>query len=132
MLNKIILIGRLTKDPETKTVGDGITRTSFILAVDRPRYKSDQEAAADFIPVNTWRKTAEFAEKYFAKGKQVYVSGRLETYTYEADGQKKHGFRVNAEEIGFADSKRDNDDNTLPGGDAFAGMAISSSDDLPF
>lgn len=109
-LNKVILIGRLTRDVELKTVGNDTSLANFTLAVDR-RYKSknEEQPAADFIPVSAWRKTAEFAGKYFHKGKQVYVCGALETYTYEQNGEKKFGFRVNAEEVGFADSAGNGD-----------------------
>ena len=104
-MNKVILIGRLTRDVELKTVGEDISVANFTLAVDR-RYKSKngEQPSADFIPVKVWRKTAEFAAKYFHKGKQVYACGSLETYSYEKDGEQRYGFRINADEIGFADS----------------------------
>lgn len=106
-LNKTIFIGRLTKDPEIETFGENAKRANFTLAVDR-RFKSKKENAptADYIPISTWRGTAEFVEKYFSKGKQVYVLGSLETYSYDKDGQKMYSFRVNADEVGFADSVR--------------------------
>ena len=112
MLNKTVLIGRLTKDPEAKVVGDNIAVANFTLAVDRPKYKAAENGKpmVDFIPVCAWRKSAEFVQNYFYKGKQVYVSGRLETYSYEdQNGQKKNGFKINAEELGFADSKKEAD-----------------------
>lgn len=104
-LNKVILIGRLTRDVELKSVRNDTSLANFTIAVDR-RYKSknEEQPIADFIPVSAWRKTAEFVGKYFHKGKQVYVCGALETYTYDQNGEKKFGFRVNAEEVGFADS----------------------------
>lgn len=148
-LNKIILIGRLTKDVELKTVGNDTSLANFTLAVDR-RYKSknEEQRTADFIPVSAWRKTAEFAGKYFHKGKQVYVCGALETYTYEQNGEKKFGFRVNAEEVGFADSvgngdnKQEKQSNSNTGngseldfadvGDFDFGDPNDFEDDLPF
>ena len=106
-MNKVMLIGRLTKDVEMRTVGQDTAIANFTLAVDR-RFKSKNEGqpTADFIPVSVWRKTAEFVEKYFRKGKQVYVCGSLETYTYEQNGERKYGFRVNADEVGFADGAK--------------------------
>lgn len=106
MLNQIALIGRLVRDPELKQVGPENTAVvNITLAVERPRRK-DAESKADFIPVVAWRKTAEFIGKYFRKGQQVYVAGRLETRTYEKDGEKRYAFEVLASEVGFADSKK--------------------------
>lgn len=146
MLNKVILIGRLVKDVEMKTVGEGegINVANFTLAVDK-RFRSRTEGAqtADFIPVCAWRKTAEFAQQYFHKGKQVFVAGRLETYSYNGnDGTKKYSFRVNAEEIGFADSVRSSENDGqggIPDGnvnpDDFGFIDNNTDfgdDDLPF
>ena len=105
-LNKVILIGNLTKDVEVKQVGEA-KLANFTLAVNR-RFKSKNanQPAADYIPVAAWRQSAEFAEKYFSKGKQVYVVGAIETYSYEQDGRKMYGFRVNAEEVGFAEAAK--------------------------
>lgn len=111
MLNKCILIGRLTKDPEMSIVGDAKT-VRFTLAVDkRFKGKSEDAPTADFIPVRAWRKTAEFVEKFFFKGKQVYVVGSLETYSYEKDGTRRNGFNINADEVGFADTVKSSDNN---------------------
>ena len=106
-LNKNIYIGRLTRDPEIKMFGENTKCANFTIAVDR-RFKSKNQDApsADFIPITAWRGTAEFIEKYFSKGKQIYVCGWLETYSYEKDGQKVFSFRVNADEVGFADTAR--------------------------
>lgn len=106
MLNNCTFIGRLVRDPEVRTVGEAKT-ASFTLAVDK-RFKSKNENAptADFIPVSVWRSTADFVENYFHKGKQVSVVGSLETYSYDKDGEKRYGFRINASEVGFADSAK--------------------------
>lgn len=106
MLNNCTFIGRLVRDPEVKTVKEAKV-ASFTLAVDK-RFKSKNDGAptADFIPVSGWRSTADFVEKYFHKGKQVSVVGSLETYSYEKDGEKRYSFRINAEQVGFADSAR--------------------------
>ena len=91
MLNQIALIGRLTKDPEIKLVGkDQNSVVRFILAVNRPKY-GDSKPQADFIPVVAWRGTADFIGRNFRKGKQVYVSGRLQTTEWEKDGVKHYG-----------------------------------------
>ena len=104
MLNQIALIGRLTKDPEIKLVGkDQNSVVRFILAVNRPKY-GDSKPQADFIPVVAWRGTADFIGRNFRKGKQVYVSGRLQTTEWEKDGVKHYGFEIVARDVGFADS----------------------------
>lgn len=106
MLNKCIFIGRLTKDPEIRMAGDAKV-ANFRIAVQRKYKKKDEDRpAADFIPVITWRSSAEFAEKYFAKGKLVFVVGDLETYSYEKDGERINSFCINASEVGFAESKK--------------------------
>ncbi len=124
-LNKCIFIGRLVRDVEFKTVGDNVPVANFTIAVDK-RYKGkdQKQPTADFISVAAWRKSAEFAEKYFSKGKQVSVCGSLETYTWEKeDGTKGYGFRINAEELGFADSaKNENGGNNAASGNAGGGF----------
>ena len=116
MLNQIALIGRLTKDPEIKLVGkDQNSVVRFILAVNRPKY-GDSKPQADFIPVVAWRGTADFIGRNFRKGKQVYVSGRLQTTEWEKDGVKRYGFEIVARDVGFADSvsKQDGQTSTAP------------------
>ena len=141
-LNKSILIGRLVRDVEMRTVGENTNVANFTLAVDR-RFKSrdEEQPKADFIPVTVWRKSAEFAEKYFSKGKQVYVCGAIETYSYEKDGNKVYGFRVNADEIGFADTLKTDDGNQNESNkagnddfpmDGFMPQDDFEGDDLPF
>ena len=146
-LNKVIEIGRLTRDPEIRTFSENTKCATFTLAVDR-RFKSKNENAptADFLPVTAWRGTAEFIEKYFSKGKQIYVCGWLETYSYEKDGQKVFSFRVNADEVGFADTARNengthqNTGNTVPDMNGHSGFGQFepigdgefSDDTLPF
>ena len=104
MLNQIVLMGRLTKDPEVRKVGEKqVSKGRFTLAVDRPRY-GDTQPQADFIPVVVWRSTAEFVDRNFHKGKQVYIVGRLQTRSWEKDGVPHYGFEVSANEVGFADA----------------------------
>lgn len=130
-MNKAILMGRLTKDPETRnTQTNNIQVTSFTLAVNR-RFTKDGEQQADFINIVSWNKTAEFVSKYFKKGQQVGVIGRIQTRNYDDDKGVKHYItEVIAEEVYFADSKKEGQaDTTL---DTTNDFEISSSDDLPF
>ena len=147
MLNKVILMGRLTKDPEMKTVGtNNIQRATFTLAVNRPKY-GENEPQADFISIVAWRKTAELVGKYFTKGKQVYVVGRIQTRSWDGeDGKKRYATDVVADEVGFAESKKSNGgapDSATPNAaapgsptdfDQFAGidMDFGDNNDLPF
>lgn len=137
MLNKCIFIGRLTKDPEIRMAGDAKV-ANFRIAVQRKYKKKDEgRPAADFIPVITWRSSAEFAEKYFAKGKLVFVVGDLETYSYEKDGERINSFCINASEVGFAESKKsENTDNQrdVSTESDFSGFGDfePGDDDLPF
>ena len=90
-MNKVILIGRLTKDPETRQIPSGSAVTSFTVAIDRTYTSRDGERSADFIPIVTWNKTAENCAKYLAKGSRVGISGRLQTRSYVAnDGTKRY------------------------------------------
>lgn len=103
MLNKVILMGRLTKEPELRTTQSGVAVASFTLAVDRD-YKKDE---TDFINIVAWRNTAEFVSKWFSKGQLVAVSGRLQVRSYEdRDGQKLIATEVVADECFFAESKK--------------------------
>ncbi len=106
-MNKVELLGRLTKDPETRFTSNNNTLVcSFTLAVNR-RFKQEGQAEADFINIVAWSKTGEFCSKYFTKGQQVAVCGRLNTRSYEdKDGKKVFVTEVIAEEVYFADSKK--------------------------
>lgn len=130
-MNKTILMGRLTKDPDTRyTQTNNIQVTSFTLAVNR-RFTKDGEQQADFINIVAWNKTAEFVSKYFRKGQQVGVIGRIQTRNYDDDKGVKHYItEVIAEEVYFADSKKEGQANTTI--DTTNDFEISSSDDLPF
>ena len=109
MLNKIIIMGRLTRDPELRRTGSGTAVTSFSLAVDRDfQSKDTQEKAVDFIDIVAWRNTAEFVSKYFSKGRMAVVSGRLQIRPWEdKDGNKRRSAEVVADNVYFGDSKRD-------------------------
>ncbi len=107
-MNKVILMGRLTRDPEVRyTTNTNALVCSFSLAVNR-RFKSEGQPDADFINIVSWGKTAEFCSKYFTKGQQVGIIGRMQTRNYDdKDGKKVYVTEVVAEEAYFADSKRD-------------------------
>jgi single-strand DNA-binding protein len=102
-MNKVVLIGRLTKDPELKfTPGTGTAVTQFTIAVDR-RYQKDKEKEADFIPIVVWGKQAESTANHMAKGRLIGISGRLQVRSYDAkDGSgKRYVSEVVAEEVQF-------------------------------
>lgn len=106
MLNNVNLCGRLTADPELKTTPSGVSVTTFNLAVERD-YQSNGEKKTDFIPIVAWRNTAEFAAKYFNKGKMMIVNGRLEMRDYQAkDGSKRTIAEVIADHCYFAGDKQ--------------------------
>ena len=107
MLNKVILMGRLVKDPELRHTQSGTAVTSFRLAVDRDIKRAGDEQTADFIDIVCWDKRAEFASRYFTKGKLVAVSGRLQQRNWtDKDNNKRTVIEVIAEELHFAESKR--------------------------
>ena len=115
MLNKVILMGRLTRDPELRTTPQGVSVCTFSVAVDRGYVRQGEERQADFINVVAWRSTAEFVSKYFIKGQMIAVVGRIQTRNYDdKDGKKVYVTEVVADEISFADSKRDNGQASAP------------------
>jgi single-strand DNA-binding protein len=107
MLNKAILMGRLTADPELRKTSGDVSVTTFTLAVNRSFTRQGEQAQTDFIDIVAWRSTAEFAAKWFQKGMQVAVSGKIQTRTWEdKQGNKRKSVEVVADEVFFADSKR--------------------------
>ena len=108
MLNKIIIMGRLTRDPELRRTGSGTAVTSFSLAVDRDFKSQSGEKETDFIDVVAWRSTAEFVSKYFTKGRMAVVEGRLQIRDWtDKEGGKRRSAEVVADNVYFGDSKRD-------------------------
>lgn len=106
MLNKIILMGRLTRDPELKRTQSGTAVTSFALAVDRDFKSQSGEKETDFIDIVAWRNTAEFVSKYFTKGRMAVVEGRLQIREYtDREGNKRKAAEVVADNVYFGDSK---------------------------
>ena len=101
-LNRVILIGNLTRDPELRYTPDGTPVTSFTIAVNRPFTTRQGEKEADFIPIVVWRKRAETCSEYLAKGSQVAVDGRLQIRSYEdKDGVKRRVAEVVAWRVEF-------------------------------
>ena len=133
-MNKVVLMGRLTKDPEVRyTQSNNTMVASFNLAVNRRFVKEGDERQADFINVVAWSKTAEFVSKYFKKGQQVAIVGRIQTRSWDDDnGQKHYITEVIAEEVYFADSKKNNESGTDTDPFELANEASYDNDDLPF
>lgn len=150
MLNRVILIGRLTRDPEMRYTPAGVATANFTLAVDRPFKSSDGEREADFIPVVVWRQLAEHCANYLAKGRMCAVEGRIQTRNYENnEGKRVYVTEVIADNVRFLEwANTGGDDSNAgggrrygsntgrsAGGDPFAddGQIIDISDkDLPF
>lgn len=149
-LNKVILCGRMTADPELKQTTSGIAVVSFTLAVNR-RYQSKgtdgaQAQQADFITVVAWRQTAEFISRYFRKGSALCVTGSIQTRSWQdQQGQKRYTTEVVADEAMFVDSKNESGAGSQYAGDSYNAPSYSSSpatapkfeelktdDDLPF
>ena len=109
MLNRIILMGRLTRDPELRHTQSGTAVASFTLAVDRDfKNKQSGEKETDFIDVVAWRQTAEFISKHFQKGTRIAVVGSIQTRSWEDnEGHKRKAVEVVADSVYFADAKKD-------------------------
>lgn len=149
-LNKVVLCGRMTADPELKQTPSGIAVISFTLAINR-RYQSKsadgtQGQQADFINVVAWRQTAEFISRYFRKGSALCVTGSIQTKNWQdQQGQKRYTTEVVADEAMFVDSKNDSNAGGAYSADTYNAPSYSSSpasapkfeelktdDDLPF
>jgi single-strand DNA-binding protein len=132
MLNKVILLGRLTRDPELRSTPQGVSTCSFSIAVDRNFVRQGEERKADFINCVAWRQTAEFISKYFKKGSMVALEGSIQTRSWDdQDGKKRYATDVVVSQVYFAESKKDGaasmgpDIGEIPDMDEF-------NDDLPF
>lgn len=119
-MNKVFLIGRLTKDPELRYTSNNIATASFSIAVNRTFTNQNGEREADFINIVVWRKQAENIKNYLTKGSQVAIDGRIQTRTYDAqDGSKRYITEVVADNVQFLDSRGSN--NIPSGGQAVSG-----------
>lgn len=132
MLNHIVLMGRLTRDPELRRTGSGVAVASFSLAVDRDFGGRDGgEKETDFIDIVAWRSTAEFVSKYFTKGRMAVVSGRLQIRNWtDKEGNKRRSAEVVADNVYFGDSKRDSQDGAF-GGQSYGGQSFGSGFSAP-
>ena len=125
-LNKVILGGRLTADVELKQTPQGVSVSTFSIAVNR-RTSKDQEQQADFINCQAWRNTAEFISKYFKKGSSICVSGSIQTRTWvDKNGQNRYATEVVVDEAFFVDGKNDNASATPNF------IEVDPDDDIPF
>ena len=133
-LNKVILCGRLTADPELRKTNTGVSVTTFTVAVDRRFQEKGKERQTDFINVVAWRQSAEFVEKFFQKGSMIAVRGSIQTRRYEDNnGNKRTAFEIIADEVSFCGSKNENPqkNEAQPApNDDFEEIPIS--DNLPF
>ena len=142
MLNKVVIMGRFTKDPELRRTGSGTAVTSFSLACDRDFKSQSGDKETDFIEVVAWKNTAEFVSKYFSKGRMAVVEGRLQIRDWtDKAGNKRTTAEVVADNVYFADSKRSesNDNqkenfNALSGrlSDDFVPALNDDTSELPF
>ncbi|AEF95543.1 single-strand binding protein [Desulfotomaculum nigrificans CO-1-SRB] len=140
MLNKIILIGRLTRDPELRYTTNGTAVAKFSLAVDRPQFNKEKEKETDFIDVVVWSKLAEICANNLGKGRLVAVEGRLQIRSYDDNqGIRRKAAEVVAENVKFLDWPKDRDN--LGGGTGYGGGNLGSDfgseisfngDDIPF
>ena len=126
MLNHIVIMGRLTRDPELRRTGTGTAVASFTVAVDRDfGGREGGEKETDFIDCVAWRQTGEFVSKYFTKGRMIVVSGRLQIRSWtDKDGNKRRTAEVVADNCYFGDSKRDGDNGASYGGNAYGGNSF--------
>lgn len=141
-LNKVIIGGRLTADPELRQTQSGISVVTFTVVVNR-QYSKDEQREADFLNVTAWRATADFVARYFRKGSAICVCGSLRTRSYTAqDGSSRHVTEILADDVMFVDSK-DEATGTQPGSAGYIPPAYTQSnspkfeelktdDDLPF
>ncbi len=135
MLNKVILMGRLVKDPELKYTPSNVAVVSFTVAVDR-RYQKQDEKQADFINVVAWRNTAEFVSKWFRKGQMIALCGSIQTRTWDDnDGNRHYVTEVVADEVSFCGGKNDaasNEQKQEAEGDFIDVSPAVDEKDLPF
>ena len=129
MLNHIVIMGRLTRDPELRRSGTGVAVASLTVAVDRDfGGREGGEKETDFIDCVAWRQTGEFVSKYFTKGRMIVVSGRLQIRSWtDKDGNKRRTAEVVADNCYFGDSKREGDNGASFGGNTYGGNAYGSS-----
>ena len=130
-MNKVILIGNLASDPESRTTQSGVAQCSFRLAVQRRFKGANGERETDFLPVVCWRQTAEFAQRYLAKGRKVAVDGRIQTRSYDAqDGSKRYVTEIIADSVEAIGGREDGAHK--PAQNRNEGFTDVNEDELPF
>lgn len=138
MLNKIIIMGRLTRDPELRKTGTGVSAASFTIACDRDfADKQSNQKETDFVDIVAWKNTADFVSKYFSKGRMAVVVGRLQLRSWnDKDGNKRKTAEVIAENVYFGDSKSEsaNDFPVIPNMSQIGGFETlaGTEEGLPF
>lgn len=126
MLNHIVIMGRLVRDPELRYTHSSVPVTSFTVAVDRDYQNENGERQADFIDCVAWRGTAEFISKYFRNGSMIVVSGRLQAHKWEdRDGNKRTGWAIKVDNVYFADSKKSESNSSHSAPAAYSPSAYS-------
>lgn len=144
MINSVVIMGRLTFDPELRTTPTGVSVVRFQVACDRNYQKSGEERKADFIDVTAWRQTAEFISRYFRKGSMIAVEGSIQTDSYtDNNGNKRKSVTVVANNVSFCGSKAEGSSNSNPvysqPAPSYASASnsdfeeiVDDDDDLPF
>lgn len=132
MLNKVILMGRLTKEPELRQTPSGVAVCSFSIAIARSFVKSGEERQVDFINCVAWRNMAEFVSKYFDKGRMINVVGSIQIRSWEdGDGTRRYATDVIVSEVNFCgDKKRNSDSDAAAPKDEF--VSVPDDEDFPF
>ncbi len=146
-MNKVILMGRLVRDPEMRSTASNVSVCSFTVAVDR-RFKSEGQPTADFISVIAWRQTAEFVNKYFKKGSKIALTGSIQTRSWDdKDGNRRYATEVVADEVEFCESKKSDSQgsgmefmtpppaaptDSMPAGPAEGFYTLDDESDIPF
>ena len=134
MLNNVILMGRLTADPELKKTPSDVSVTTFTVAVDRAYAKQGEDKKTDFINIVAWRQTAEFICKYFKKGQMIAIQGSIQTRNYEdKDGHKRTAFEIMAEQVSFCGDKKTTESATQTTADVSSDNSLFDAGlELPF
>lgn len=131
-MNLVMQIGRLVKEPELRYIGANSTPVcNFTIAVER-RFKREGQPDADFFGIVALGKTGEFCNQYFQKGVRVAVKGRLQNDSWEKDGQKHYVTRIVADEVGFADGKKQNNTQQTQNANQSGFFPMDGEDELPF
>ena len=133
MLNHIVTMGRLVRDPELRHTQSGIPVTSFTIACDRDYKDANGDKTTDFIDIVAWRNTADFVSRYFTKGRMAVIDGRLQLRDWtDRDGNKRRSAEILANSVHFGDSKPQNQAARVPAGSGYDADDLEGSGDLPF